>query len=359
MWLKVMKRHRKQVIYYADSGEKTRTILSVFAKAGNAGDQRAGGDHPPASKSVQTSGRRNEAPMKYKICGLEVNQEIYDEYAGRKYDVNGRKISGAYIEVHATSKEIADKLPEDAKAARVIYHQIRREIREKQEGNRMGYKDFGGYLEELKDIYAAGRITHGKLQDAWETEQAEYKAAQRKKLSEADTTIAKGRYLQAEKTFHDGITQLQEHVGQSIAAVRQRMGEHLDSFYLANPDKLDMATMELLRSGILTSRELERLAGQNTGNVTMLRVIGVHAEKMLSELPEHKTEDGKRLSALSHAVKSLGNGERELGAFDTLAMYASKGLQAERGLADGIDRSWERVCSEQMSKLSEAAVKPE
>lgn len=49
--------------------------------------------------------------------------------------------------------------------------------------------------------------------------------------------------------------------------------------YAVDPAQLDTATMELLKSGILTHQDYDKLArqAQDADNVTMLRLIGKHA----------------------------------------------------------------------------------
>ena len=51
------------------------------------------------------------------------------------------------------------------------------------------------------------------------------------------------------------------------------------SYNRATVDKLDLATVELLKSGILSDNEIKALAKDFEGNVAMLRIIGKYAEE--------------------------------------------------------------------------------
>lgn len=64
-----------------------------------------------------------------------------------------------------------------------------------------------------------------------------------------------------------------------LRALRSDLAKEIESAYSANPAQLDAATLELLKSGILTAREYEALLqqAQEAGNATMVRLIGKYA----------------------------------------------------------------------------------
>ena len=57
-------------------------------------------------------------------------------------------------------------------------------------------------------------------------------------------------------------------------AVAREVKKMFDPVYHVSPEALDMATVELLKSGICTDSELEELANRFSGNGTMQRYIG-------------------------------------------------------------------------------------
>ena len=89
------------------------------------------------------------------------------------------------------------------------------------------------------------------------------------------------------------------------------MGSH----YTANPAALDMATLELLKSGILTAAEYSRIMDKaiQDDNHTMARMIGQHAKAAA----ENATSNDDAMALRAVAYKSNGmNGGNLVEAFD-------------------------------------------
>ncbi len=70
----------------------------------------------------------------------------------------------------------------------------------------------------------------------------------------------------------------------------------------ATGDKVDLATVELLKSGVLSDREIKALAGDFKGNIAMLRIIGKYADERAKNTDNDNTK--RELSALSYACKN-------------------------------------------------------
>lgn len=88
-------------------------------------------------------------------------------------------------------------------------------------------------------------------------------------------------------------------------------------------DKVDLATVELLKSGILSDKELIRLADDFKGNVSMQRIIGKYAE----ERAEHAniSEDKNALKSLAFSCKNNNFNYREpLESYAAMAVGALK-----------------------------------
>lgn len=65
----------------------------------------------------------------------------------------------------------------------------------------------------------------------------------------------------------------------------------------ATGDKIDLATVELLKSGVLSSREIKALADDFKGNIAMLRVIGKYAgEQAETEIHEGSKQELKTVA---------------------------------------------------------------
>ena len=93
-----------------------------------------------------------------------------------------------------------------------------------------------------------------------------------------------------------------------VESIGRELAEAVDRDCSADPAQLDMATLELLKSGILRSAEYAALMreAQRAGNVTMQRLIGKFAGEAAEEAGE-KYGMGDRLAAELRAVAHEGN----------------------------------------------------
>lgn len=70
------------------------------------------------------------------------------------------------------------------------------------------------------------------------------------------------------------------------AALRRDLSNDIKRDNLANPDQVDMPTLELLKSGILTAKDMEALVIKFDTVPTMLRLIGKTARDMANSITD-------------------------------------------------------------------------
>ena len=150
------------------------------------------------------------------------------------------------------------------------------------------------------------------------------------------------------------MTKLQEDTRSAIASIRAELEKHVKSFYAATPDKLDNATMDLLKTGILTKQEMVSLAEANRGNPVMLRVIGSFIKPDFTD----NSESGRALRMLKTKIDGIGNGAAELDGFDGLATWAGKALSGNRIATNAYHSRWEEVCTSVEAKFDTLAAGP-
>lgn len=107
----------------------------------------------------------------------------------------------------------------------------------------------------------------------------------------------------------------------------------------ATGKKVDLATVELLKSGILRPDEVSALVKDFDGNSAMLRIIGDYAYK------RGKEEKNNYLLTIGTQYKDYRFPYKE--HIDTLIMWGQKAMRDDRGLSDGIAR----VYDEQADKI--------
>ncbi len=113
---------------------------------------------------------------------------------------------------------------------------------------------------------------------------------------------------------------LRDDSGAEIANIRKELAAELDGAFAANPADLDTATIELLKSGILTVSEYSRLmdSAAEAGNATMCRMIGQYAKTRSDEEAAKRNPDTAReFARIAHRGRMTG-ADAYLANFDTL-----------------------------------------
>lgn len=180
--------------------------------------------------------------------------------------------------------------------------------------------DFNKYAQEL-DSYAKGcREALTKAYDA-------YCVAEKRRLDKgADPVkraLAEADYQQTKAEYDALRRKLFDEMDGKVFEIRNRLSEALSDFFSANPAKLDSATLELLKSGILKPHEYQRLmnAAIRDDNPTMMRVIAQYANQAAEE--ETKSNGGKSndkakaLRAVAYQAR-YASGDIYLSNFDGL-----------------------------------------
>ena len=132
--------------------------------------------------------------------------------------------------------------------------------------------------------------------------------------AQADFLEAKQAFDAARRAFRDSDTQFN--------GMRRELAAAIDDAYSADPAQLDTATLELLKSGILTGSEYAKLLEQAkaASNPTMVRMIGRYAGEAAKARGESHGMNDREATALRMAEynsRSYTGGDR-LQAFDNM-----------------------------------------
>ena len=92
----------------------------------------------------------------------------------------------------------------------------------------------------------------------------------------AKAARAKADFLQTKEALNAARRTLNAHVNE-FASIRKALASDIASANMANPESMDMATIELLKSGILSGNEYMSLLQKHANNPTMARIIGKYA----------------------------------------------------------------------------------
>lgn len=301
------------------------------------------------------------------VCGMVVDEDIYDKYnfdkgtGGRRmYTLCGQERSLMAIEFYISSAAYAKESPEVVAEAKKIAEKIQKEIREyyaakdgRKEYVAMKHEAFDEYLVDLQEIHAKVAPERMELKQEWKKAQKRWQEDQREyKYDEHGLAVAKVRYLDSQEKYKNSVKELQGRTQEEIQAVQTEYEKHVTDFYAANGNRLDDAAVRLLNSGIkLTDAEIDGMIEQNRSNPTMLRLISDHCEK---------------LGIVNKAAREYGWFARKSGADEREAFITVAGMVRNAVSEDEItsniwakaDSHFKQLSDQQISAMAAFLVRP-
>ena len=113
---------------------------------------------------------------------------------------------------------------------------------------------------------------------------------------------ARHNYKLAELKFNEAKNMAWQSFNNRRADLGKQLEMEVAKDGMVNPESVNMATVELLKSGALTADDYTALAEKNDDNPTMLKVIAKYAKEAANDTERTASERG-RLSAISTIAK--------------------------------------------------------
>ena len=182
---------------------------------------------------------------------------------------------------------------------------------------------FNAYAKRMNEIANATFAEYRAKSDAVKSAESYYNAYPRKNYADASymakSARAEANLAEAKADFEHLRRHLFEDKRREIAVVRAELVKALGDEYAADPSKVDMQTLELMRSGIMSADEYSRLidAAASTGNHTMVRLLAQSAADM-AEKAKGDADVSRSYRVVSHKGKGM-DGSEYLQAYDFLA----------------------------------------
>lgn len=185
--------------------------------------------------------------------------------------------------------------------------------------------NFKTYAAKLNDVAQATFTELLEAEDAFKKAEAKQKTFSRVPVNDyeaqAKASRARADFLEAESKLRAVKWNMDSRINEA-SAIRRELAAAVEDAYSADPEALDTATLELLKSSILKSSEYARLANRaaQAGNVTMLRLIGKYAADAAEETAkQYGTGDhvAKELRAVAYQC-NRNTGKDHLEAFDAM-----------------------------------------
>ena len=202
---------------------------------------------------------------------------------------------------------------------------------------------FSSFARKMDEIARTTFTEYQEKSDAVKSAESRYRAYPWRDGADptylAKSARAKADLAEANAQFEHCRRHLFEEQQRDIAVIRAELVEALNKEYAADPSKVDMQTLELLRSGIMSADEYSRLidAAASNGNHTMVRLIAKNAADMAEKATDADVARSYRL--VSHRGKG-NDGNEYLRAFDFLADTFNR---CERNFA--LSTKWDELTS--------------
>ena len=180
------------------------------------------------------------------------------------------------------------------------------------------YRNVKEFLDKINDKYKAHRAEYESLTgqftrnaEQWQKEIARGWSDHKKQQE------ARARHETEQSTIKNALDELRRTANTDFENILAEADDVLGRYNRATGDKLDLATVELLKSGILSDNEIKALAKDFEGNVAMLRIIGKYAE-------ERGGKDNMEMAVLARNLKTAEFPYRE--PLERLVFWGNSGI---------------------------------
>ena len=211
------------------------------------------------------------------------------------------------------------------------------------------YRNVKEFLDKINDKYKAHRAEYERL-----TEQYTRNAEQwQKEIARGWSNYklqqeAKERHDKEQSEIRNALDELRTTASKDFENILAEADDVFGRYNRATGDKLDLATVELLKSGILSDNEIKALAKDFEGNVAMLRIIGKYAD-------ERASKDNIEMIALAHSLKNAEIPYRE--PLERLVFWSENGLKDDTIKAMAHNNHYENTYNELVEQSEDVYIK--
>lgn len=157
----------------------------------------------------------------------------------------------------------------------------------------------GDYLEEMNKAYTEKyRVKFEELTSKRENENKRWSDELSRGWRDAEQRkVDENKHRNTLQQISKALAELQAVARADFDELLTEADERFERHARPTGDKVDLATVELLKSGILSDNELILLADDFTGNVSMQRIIGKYAKERAEKTMN--SDNASKLSAFS------------------------------------------------------------
>lgn len=200
------------------------------------------------------------------------------------------------------------------------------------------YRNVKEFLDKINDKYKAHRAEYERLNELYNLNAEEWKKELARGWSNQQMQKeARAKHEAEQSEIRNALEELRSTANKDFENILAEADDVFGRYNRATGDKLDLATVELLKSGILSDNEIKALADDFKGNVAMLRIIGKYAE-------ERASKDNMEMTVLSHNLKNAEIPYRE--PLERLVFWSENGLKDDTIKAMAHNNHYENTYNE-------------
>ena len=155
-------------------------------------------------------------------------------------------------------------------------------------------------------------------------------------------------YQEAKAEYEKLRREMRDYKADGFKPIRKELETAISDAFAANPEHLDAATIELLKSGIMSADEYNRLMSKATAdnNPTMVRLIAKYAKDRADQADaDRNTDTARAFRAVAYQGNSA-NGNSYLEAFDAMTSCFSRCMKNTALMSH-----WDELCGEIVDKF--------
>ena len=200
------------------------------------------------------------------------------------------------------------------------------------------YRKVKEFLDKINDKYKAHRAEYERLNELFNRNAEEWKKEVARGWSNQQMQKeARAKHEAEQGEIRNALEELRRTASTDFENILAEADDVFGRYNRATGDKLDLATVELLKSGILSDNEIKALADDFEGNVAMLRIIGKYAD-------ERGGRDNMEMMTLAHKLKNAEIPYRE--PLERLVFWGNGGITNDMYRAMAHNNQFEGVYNE-------------
>jgi cell division septum initiation protein DivIVA len=200
------------------------------------------------------------------------------------------------------------------------------------------YRNVKEFLDKINDKYKVHRAEYERLNELFNRNVEEWKKELARGWSNQQMQKeARAKHEAEQSEIRNALDELRTTASKDFENILAEADDVFGRYNRATGDKLDLATVELLKSGILSDNEIKALAKDFEGNVAMLRIIGKYAD-------ERASKDNIEMIALAHSLKNAEIPYRE--PLERLVFWSENGLKDDTIKAMAHNNHYENTYNE-------------